>query len=265
MTFGLWSRKSSPDENKSLATTVSKSKWASWKGKLSPRRDQQPPDTKPPVNTKNCAKDRPREPRSGAVSSSAPITPVPRSTGWPSRLRDKAARGLHLRGKLSSKNERKEPPSTRPLSAESYPEWDPEYYASTMEAERRAVAERLNPAVTIKKEEPVREDAGDDDVTVVLPPLPPRMTQNARDVVEGAKTTSARPPVPPGTPDPLKAPSKSLDGPLKDVASGDSSHRQTSQPSLRTGPSTPPGKGATPRATPDPIPYIVIEEATPRS
>ncbi|KAG9034456.1 hypothetical protein FS837_002197 [Tulasnella sp. UAMH 9824] len=134
-----------------------------------------------------------------------------------------------------------------------------------MEAERRAVAERLKPTVTLKKEEPKCEDAGDDDSKVVLPPLPLRMTQNACIVVEGAKTTSARPPVPPGAPDPLEAPSKSLDGPLKDVASGDSSHRQTSQLPLRTGPSTPPGKGATPSATPDPIPYIVIEEATPRS
>ncbi|KAG9041076.1 hypothetical protein FS837_012765, partial [Tulasnella sp. UAMH 9824] len=56
MTFGLWNRKSSRDESKPLATTVSKSKWASLKGKLSPRRDQQPPAPKPPVNTKNSAK-----------------------------------------------------------------------------------------------------------------------------------------------------------------------------------------------------------------
>ncbi|KAG9040050.1 hypothetical protein FS837_000887 [Tulasnella sp. UAMH 9824] len=265
MTFGLWNRKSLRDESKPLAATVSKSKWVSLKGKLTPRKAQQPPDTNPPVYTKDSAKDRPRETRSGAASSFAPIAPLPRPTGWPSRVRDKAARSLHLRGKLSSKKETKKQSSTRPLSSESWTEWDPEFYASTMEAERRAVAERIKPAVTFKKEEPIREEASDEDPKVLLPPLPPPITQNAGEVVEGTKTTSARPPVPSGTPDSLEAPPKSLEVPLKNFRSGHSSHSQTSQTSLRAGSSTPPGKGATPRATPDPIPYIVIEEATPKS
>ncbi|KAG8958600.1 hypothetical protein FRC00_002555, partial [Tulasnella sp. 408] len=185
--------------------------------------------------------------------------------GWPSSLRDKAARGLHLHGKLSSKNETTKQSTPRPLSSESWPEWDPEYYPSTMEADRRAVAERMKPAATIRKEKPRREEADDDDPNVVLPPFPPPMTRNAGDVVKGAETNSARPPAPPAAPESPEASPKSLDSPLKNVGSGNSSHRQTSQPPLRTVSSTPPRKGATPRATPDPIPYIVIVEATPKS
>ncbi|KAG9020525.1 hypothetical protein FS837_008132, partial [Tulasnella sp. UAMH 9824] len=116
---------------------------------------------------------------------------------------------------------------------------------------------------------------------VFLPPLPaPLRPPNPCNVVKNARRTTIQSPTRQRAPKssnvsptpsagkiegPLEAPSRSLDGPLNNGASGDSSHRQTSQPPLRTCPSTPPGKGSTPRATPDPIPYIVIEEATPKS
>ncbi|KIO29872.1 hypothetical protein M407DRAFT_226002 [Tulasnella calospora MUT 4182] len=138
---------------------------------------------------------------------------VPTLQGWPSRLRVKTGLGLHLRGKLSFKAKTKKPGSSRPPSLESLPEWDPQFYASTMEAERRAVAERKHAAVTIRKEEHRRAELFNWPPEAVLRPLSPPMTQHAGDVIDGADTTSARSAVPPGTPDLLDASNSMVDLP----------------------------------------------------
>ncbi|KAG8916475.1 hypothetical protein FRC01_003125, partial [Tulasnella sp. 417] len=323
MTFGLWNKKSSRGESKPSVAAVAKSKWSKLKGKLSPRRDQQLPDTRAPQHTQNSpevstteeylqyprgeskpsvapvaktkwswlkgkpspprdqqlpdtknphntyhfSEDRPRKPQSGEFSlfeSTALPTP---SVGWSSRLRDEAGFGLP-QSKPSSKTKVDDPPISRPLSSESWSEWDPEFYASTMEAERREVAGRINPTATPKRAEPRRAEVRNGSSNVVLPPLPPPMTRTTRDVVEGARSTSASPPVPLYAPKIRDASSKLVVALPKDVGSGHSGHRQASPRFSGTVSTIPPGEAATARDTGDqrnPLPIIMVEEPTPET